>query len=53
MRNEPLVSIIMGAYNCADTLVACIDSIINQNYRNWEFIICDDCSTDQTPYILA
>ena len=53
MSTQPLVSIIMGAYNCAETLGACIDSIINQTYENWEFIICDDCSTDQTPDILA
>lgn len=52
MNNEPLVSIIMGAYNCADTLSECIESIINQTYKNWEFIICDDCSTDNTLEVL-
>lgn len=44
----PLVSIIMGAYNCADTIGKCIESIIAQTYENWEFLICDDCSTDNT-----
>lgn len=46
------VSIIMGAYNCSDTLHEAIDSIIKQTYKNWEFIICDDASTDGTHGIL-
>lgn len=49
---KPLVSIIMGAYNCESTITACIESIRNQTYHNWEFIICDDCSTDNTLSIL-
>ena len=44
----PLVSIIMGVYNAEDTIDRCIESIRNQTYTNWEFIICDDCSTDNT-----
>lgn len=42
------VSIIMGIYNCAETLNEAIDSIINQTYSNWEFIICDDGSKDDS-----
>lgn len=42
------VSIIMGIYNCASTLNDSINSIINQTYPNWEFIICDDGSTDDS-----
>lgn len=52
MNNYPLVSIIMGIYNCADTLDEAIKSIINQTYTNWELIMCDDCSSDNT-YNLA
>ena len=48
----PLVSVIMGVYNCADTLDRSIESIINQTYPNWEFIICDDASTDDTLEVL-
>ena len=48
----PLVSVIMGVYNCADTLDRSIESIINQTYPNWEFIICDDASTADTLEVL-
>ena len=46
------VSIIMGIYNCENTLGKAIDSIINQTYTNWELIMCDDASNDNT-YFLA
>ena len=49
---NPLVSIIMGVYNEEKNLQTCIDSIINQTYDNWEFIICDDCSTDGSVRVL-
>ena len=42
------VSIIMGVYNGSRYIRDSIDSIINQTYKNWEFIICDDCSSDNT-----
>ena len=42
------VSIIMGVYNCEDTICEAIDSIVNQSYDNWELIICDDASLDNT-----
>ncbi len=44
----PKVSIIMGAYNCADTIVRSIESIQGQTFSDWEMIICDDCSKDST-----
>ena len=46
------VSIIMGIYNCAETLPKAIDSILAQTYTDWELVMCDDCSTDGT-YALA
>ena len=46
--NEPLVSIIMGVYNAEKTMQDSIDSILQQTYTKWEFIICDDGSTDNT-----
>lgn len=48
----PKVSIIMGAYNCELTLREAIDSILNQTFTDWEFIICDDASSDSTLKIL-
>lgn len=45
---KPMVSIIMGIYNCEKTLEKSIESIINQTYTNWELIMCDDCSNDDT-----
>lgn len=50
--HEHKVSVIMGIYNCEDTLKESIDSIIRQTYDNWELILCDDGSTDRT-YELA
>ncbi len=51
-KNSDLVSVIMAVYNCEDCVSRSIDSILNQTYTNWEFIICDDCSTDNTYKIL-
>lgn len=48
MENNPLVSVLMGIYNCADTLQEAVNCIINQTYGNWELIMCDDCSSDDT-----
>lgn len=42
------VSIIMGTYNCANTLADAIDSILAQTYSHWELILCDDGSSDNT-----
>ena len=42
------VSIIMGIYNCAETLIEAIESIFAQTYDNWELVMCDDGSTDAT-----
>ena len=42
------VSVLMGIYNCASTLEESIDSILAQTYENWELIMCDDGSADNT-----
>ena len=46
------VSVIMGIYNCGPTLQEAIDSILAQTYSNWELILCDDGSGDNT-YAIA
>ena len=43
-----LVSIIMPNYNSARFIEESINSVINQTYNNWELIICDDNSTDNS-----
>ena len=46
------VSVIMGVYNCENTIRESVDSILNQSYDNIQFVICDDCSIDKTYEIL-
>lgn len=47
-----LVSIIMPSYNTENFIVDTINSVLKQTYKNWELIIVDDCSTDNTMDIL-
>lgn len=49
----PLVSVVMGVYNAAPTLVASLDSILAQQGVEFEFIVVDDGSTDATAALLA
>ena len=44
----PLVSVVMTAYNVEHLVKTSVMSILNQNYRNLELIVVDDCSTDGT-----
>lgn len=48
----PTISVIMGVYNCKNTLKEAIDSILCQTYTDWELILCDDSSVDNT-YTIA
>ena len=48
----PQVSIIMAVYNGEKYLQLAIDSVLSQNFRDYEFIIVDDCSNDSTPAII-
>lgn len=49
---KPLISIIMPTYNRADLIKRAIKSILFQTYENWELIIVDDCSTDDTKVVV-
>lgn len=48
-----LVSIITPTYNCAKFIEETIRSVQTQTYQNWEMIISDDCSTDNTREVIA
>jgi glycosyltransferase involved in cell wall biosynthesis len=52
MNYSPKISIIMSVYNSQQFLEPCIKSIINQSYRNFEFLIIDDNSTDNSLEII-
>lgn len=43
-----LISIIMAAYNSEDTIEQAIQSVLNQTYQNYELLVVDDCSNDDT-----
>jgi glycosyltransferase involved in cell wall biosynthesis len=49
----PLISIVLPTYNGARYLRDAIESCLHQTYPNWELILVDDASTDDTPSIIA
>ena len=48
MNNQPLVSVLMTAYNREKYIAQAIESVIASTYKNWELIIVDDCSKDKS-----
>jgi glycosyltransferase involved in cell wall biosynthesis len=48
MNGAPLVSVLMTAYNRQQYIADAIQSVLNSTYVNFELIICDDCSIDDT-----
>lgn len=51
--DNPKVSVIMPVYNGEQYLNEAIESILNQSFRDYEFLIVDDCSTDSSFQIIA
>ncbi len=52
-RQGSLVSVVMPTFNCADFIEESIRSIQDQTYAEWELVVVDDCSTDDTSALLA
>lgn len=50
--DSPLISIIMPTYNRANIVSQAVDSVIQQTYNNWELIIVNDGSTDNTKEVI-
>ena len=53
MKDYGLVSIITPSYNCAKFIGETIESILSQTYQNWELLITDDCSTDNSRDVIS
>ena len=49
---KPLVSIITPSFNCCKYISTTIESVIDQTFTDWELIIVDDCSTDNSVEII-
>jgi Glycosyltransferases involved in cell wall biogenesis len=49
---DGLVSIIMPSWNTAKFIAESIQCVVDQTYKNWELLIVDDCSTDNTDEIV-
>ena len=52
MKKQPLISVVMGVYNAQSCINRAVESILGQTWRNFEFIIIDDGSTDGTGELL-
>ena len=51
-KAPPLVTVITANYNCARFISATIESVLTQSLQDWEMIIVDDCSTDNSISII-
>jgi len=52
VQRDPLVSILTCIYNQSSYVRQTVESVLNQTYRNWEWVVLDDGSTDGTADII-
>ena len=52
IQQDIKISILTATFNCEKFIPTAIESVIQQNYNNWELLICDDCSSDNTVNII-
>lgn len=49
---SPLVTVLTPVHNAEEHLAECIESVIDQTYEHWKYVIVDNCSSDTTPDIV-
>mgnify|MGYP002714056100 CR=1 FL=1 len=52
VTDEPLVTVIMPTFNRGFLIAEAIQSVLDQTWKNWELIVCDDGSTDKTSFVI-
>ena len=52
VKKDPLISIVVPSYNQGDYLRICLESMVSQDYLNYEIIVCDGGSTDASAKII-
>lgn len=52
MEDTYLISVIMAAYNAEKTIKKAIESVLTQTYHNFELLVINDCSTDDTAKVI-
>ena len=52
MQKSPKVSVCIPVYNRPDYVAEAIESVLQQTFTNFELIVTDNCSTDNTPQIV-
>ena len=51
-QSEPVISVVLPVYNCQDYIREAVESVLRQTFDDFELILIDDGSTDDTPLIL-
>src|SRR5437868_9870856 len=52
-ESPPTVSVVIPAHNASRTIVAALESVVAQSFGDWEIVLCDDASTDDTREVVA